>query len=410
VKANFNTDRDSLIAQYRLGTEQALEQADFLNHPDMTLLQALTIYLSVLQHTGETKIAWVLAGVLVRVAVAMKLHIDGSKHAHITLFEAEMRRRLWWQICFVDSKSEVWQVSAFKLSQDKFDTEIPTNTNDADIDPSMSRLPLPLHRWTDISAFLVRCEIWKLSRHLQSITDINQKREALERSEARIDEKYLTQLDPNQPIQSFIGTSIRLFLSKLNLMLPPKPNYGNTIAQTEPAVPSSIFTSCLAAIEYTYRVQNEPGWSGWRWQIQGRQPPWNSLRSVLGHLSTGSWEPLYDRALASTKSSLEILPEAARSDPRYQQLLVLFSRAQQRANEHHLQGFARLANVPADLISPADLNISTTFEQTSINENTSTVIPQEPFLDIPDHFSTEMDWQAWNEIAGDLGIWDMGSL
>jgi hypothetical protein len=114
--------------------------------------------------------------------------------------------------------------------------------------------------------------------------------------------------------------------------------------------------------------------------------------------------------LASAKSSLEILPEAARSDPRYQQLLVLFSRAQKRANEHHPQGFARLANVPAGLISPADLTISTTFEQTSINENTSTVIPQEPFLDIPDHFSAEMDWQAWNEIAGDLGIWDMGSL
>jgi hypothetical protein len=410
VKANFNTDRNGLIAQYRLGIEQALEQADFLNHPDMTLLQALTIYLSVLQHTGETKIAWVLAGVLVRVAAAMKLHIDGSKHAHITLFEAEMRRRLWWQICFVDSRSEVSQTSAFKLSQDMFDTEIPTNTNDADIDPNMSRLPLPLHGWTDITAFLVRCEIWKLSRQLQSITDTNQKREVLERSEARIDEKYLTQLDPNQPLQSFIGTSIRLFLSKIKLMLPPKPNYGNTIAETEPTIPSSIFTSCLAAVEHTYKVQNEPAWSGWSWQIQGRQPPWNSLRSVLGHLSTGSWEPLYDRALTSAKGSLETLPEAARSNPRYQQLLVLLSRAQKRANEHHPQGFARLANVPADLLSPADLNISTTFEQTSNSDNTSTAIPQESFLDMPDYSGAEMDWQAWNEIAGDLEIWDMGSL
>jgi hypothetical protein len=114
--------------------------------------------------------------------------------------------------------------------------------------------------------------------------------------------------------------------------------------------------------------------------------------------------------LASAKGSLEIFPEVARSDPRYQQLLVLLSRAQKRANEHHAQGVARLANVPADLISPADLNISTTFEQTSISENTSNVIPQESFLDMPDHSSAEMDWQAWNEIAGDLGIWDLGSL
>jgi hypothetical protein len=89
---------------------------------------------------------------------------------------------------------------------------------------------------------------------------------------------------------------------------------------------------------------------------------------------------------------------------------VLLSRAQKRANEHHTQDFARLANVPADLLSPANLNISTTFEQTSINENTSTAIPQESFLDMPDYSGAEMDWQAWNEIAGDLEIWDMGSL
>ena len=89
---NFDTDKDQLVARYRLGTEQALEQADFLNNPDIIILQALAIYLGVLQHTGETRSAWFLAGVLVRIAVSMKLHRDGSNVANITPFEIEMRR------------------------------------------------------------------------------------------------------------------------------------------------------------------------------------------------------------------------------------------------------------------------------------------------------------------------------
>ncbi len=38
VKSNINDDKNQIIARYRLGTEQALEQADFLNRPDMALL------------------------------------------------------------------------------------------------------------------------------------------------------------------------------------------------------------------------------------------------------------------------------------------------------------------------------------------------------------------------------------
>ena len=54
---NFNTDKDQLLARYRLGTEQASEQADTLNDLDTTVLQGLAIYLGVLQYTGEARFA-----------------------------------------------------------------------------------------------------------------------------------------------------------------------------------------------------------------------------------------------------------------------------------------------------------------------------------------------------------------
>lgn len=416
VKSNFHDDKNQLIARYRLGTEQALEQADFLNRPDMALLQALTIYLSVLQHTGKMTPAWVLAGVLVRVAISMNLQVDGSKNANISPFEGEMRRRLWWQICLIDSKSGNLQASAYKLSEDMFDTEMPANTNDANIDPHMSQTPpVTDGGWTDTSVFLLRCEIWTLSRRLRSIgpatADINKKRELVKRSQTKIEATYLKHLDPSQPIHGFIATNVRLFFTKVNLVLPPKLQHHNTMRPTNPTPLPSLFSSCLAVIEYTYSLQNESGWAGWRWQIQGRQPPWNALQFVLGQMIIRNWEPLYDRALASAAQTLDSLPKETHSDLRYQELSALLSTVQLRANEYHQQSFGPFETVNADLVPPAQPNLSMSFAQTSIGEDSSSAgVPHAPFFDMLDSSGAEMDWQAWQEIAGDLELWDMGSF
>lgn len=431
---NFNTDKTQLIARYRRGTEQALEQADFLNHPDMVVLQALTIYLSVLQHTGDTRSAWLLAGVLVRLTASMKLHRDGSHFADTTPFEVEMRRRLWWQICFIDSRSEDVQVSQFKISEGMYDTEIPANTDDANLDPEMSRPPIVAERWTDMTPFLIHCEIWKLSRRLQFITapnyallpDIDERLEIFQQSQARIEETYLKHLNPNQPLHSFVATSARLFLIKVDLILYTKKHSASAI-ERQPANTSQsdkVFMSSLSIIEYTYALQNEPGWSGWTWQIQGRQPPWHALRVVLGHLCTHQWGLVCERAWSSVKNSFDNIPEAARSGIRYQQLLMLVSAVQKiRADELHHETTRRSTHTHADLTSTTASNPSAPLAQVGMSGTTSTWSPQEPVLSMTDEsnnnvlnndLNLEMDWQAWDEIAWELEpsleFWDMGGL
>ncbi|KAE9370962.1 hypothetical protein N431DRAFT_485055 [Stipitochalara longipes BDJ] len=408
VKANFHAEKIQLIAQYRLGTEQALRQADFLNTSDMTLLQALAIYLSMLQNTGETKVAWVLAGVLVRAAVSMKLHLEGSKFGNISPFDGQMRRRLWWQICLIDSKSESAQLSAFKLSENMFETGKPTNTDDASLNSSMSQPAPHSQGWTDMFVFLLRCEIWTLSRQLQSVPNVSEKLEVLKRNERKIEATYLSYLDTMQPMQAFIGTSVRLFLTKVDLMLLPKSHNNNHTQPREPTQAHKIFTLYLAVIDYTYALQNEPRWSGWRWQIQGRQPPWNALRTVLGHLSTAAWEPRYEQALASVRRSLEGLPESSRSDPRYHQFLVQLSMVETIFREHR-EGLGQIGNVHEDEAWPVYLDPPRQIANSSVDQ-ISAEAPQGLFLDMPGYTGAEMDWQAWNDIAGDLDLWDMGNL
>jgi hypothetical protein len=431
---NFNTDKDQLVARYRLGTEQALEQADFLNNPGIVILQALTIYLGVLQHTGETRSAWFLAGILVRVAVSMKLHRDGSNFADNTPFEMEMRRRLWWQICLIDSRSEDVQVSKYKLSEEMFDTEIPANMDDANLDPGMSKMPIVVERWTDMTVFLIRCEVWKLSRRLQSVTtascplppEIDERLKLFKQSQARIEDIYLKHLNPNQPLHSFVATIARLFLTKVDLILHTK-RYSARATEPQPAdAPQSdkIFMLSLSIIEYTYAVQNEPDWSGWSWQIQGRQPPWHALRVVLDQLCTRRWGPICELAWPSAKRSFDSLPEVAQRDPRYQQLLVLASAVQKnRADEPYHQTSGVSTNTHADLTSATALTLSAPLAQVGISGAVSTWTPQESSLVMADDannnafsdaLSIEMDWQVWDEIAGglepSLEFWDMGDL
>jgi hypothetical protein len=417
VNANFNTDKDQLVAQYRLGTEKALEQADFLTTPDITALQALAIYISVLQHTGEAKPAWLLAGVLVRVGLSMKLHRDGSHFANITTFEAEIRRRLWWQICFIDSRSEDLHVSEYKISENMFDTKLPTNTDDTNLVLGISHPAVAAEGWTDMTIFLVRCEIWKLSRQLQSSSatssphNLDRKLELFQQSQKRIENTYLKHLNPDQPLHSFVVTSTRLFATKVELILHTK-RHGCTVQPFDAPQSDKLFMSSLSIIEYTHALQNEPTWSGWSWQTQGRHPPWQALHFVLNQLYTCTWEPICERAFLSAKRSLGSLPDAARSDPRYQQLSTLTSVVQRRVDEHYHQ-----VSGDATFTTASTLPDPTT--QVSNSGSTLSWMSQEPFLDMTDNpgssnFSSnlggEMDWQVWDEIAGDLELWDMGGL
>ena len=434
MQVNFNTDKDQLVARYRLGIEQALGQADFLNNPDMVILQALTIYLGVLQNIGETRSAWHLAGVLVRVAVSMKLHRDGSHFVNITPFEIEMRRRLWWQICFIDSRSEDLQISRYKVSEGMFDTEIPANTDDANLDPGMSKPPVVAEGWTTMTIFLIHCETWKLSRRLQSVTtaayalppDINTRFQLFQQSQATVEGLYLKYLNPNQSLHSFVATITRLFLAKVDLILQTKQRSAKATEPqpTDPCPSDQIFISSLSIIEYTYALQNEPSWRGWTWQIQDLSPPWHALRVVLGQLCTRHRGPICERAWSSAKRSFDSLPVAARTGPQYLQLLELISTAQSnRVDELHHSASGVSSNAHADLTPTTALTLSAPLAQVSIGEIVSIWTPQEKPLGVADKSnnnvfcdfpSLEMDWQIWDGIAGELeapvGFWNMGGL
>ena len=404
-----------------------------MNNPDTTVLQALAIYLGILQYTGEARFAWSLTGVLVRLAVAMKLQRDGSNLANISPFETEMRRRLWWQICLIDSRAEDLQVSAYKIGEEVFDTQMPANTDDVNLNPGMPASPIVVESWTGMTVFLIRCEIWKLSRRLQSVTvvtsvlpDTEKRLELFQQCQATIENTYLKHLDPNQPIHAFVAAMTRLFLTKVSLILHIKQQSTRATQphRDDSSQSDKLFMSSLLTIEYTYTLQNEPSWSNWTWQIQGRQPPWHALHVVLVQLCTRSWDSICDRAWSSATGTLNSLSGAVRRDPQYQQLSILISAVQKkRADEFRHQISAASTNTVGALAPPMTLTSSAPRTQIDTSGTLSTWTPQDPFLGtvddtdenaLGDDLDLDMEWRAWDEIAGDIQLsfdpWDMGGL
>lgn len=212
----------------------------------------------------------------------MKTQRDGSNLINISPFETEMWRRLWWQICLIDSRSEDLQVSAYKIGEGMFDAKMPVNTGDVNLDPGMPASPIPIESWTGMTIFLIRCEVWKLSRRLQSVAvvssvlpDTEERLGLFQQCQAKVENTYLKYLDPNKPIHAFVATMTRLFLTKVSLTLDIKQQSARATQppRDDSSQSDKLFMSSLLIIEYTYALQNEPSWSDWRWQIQGRQPP-----------------------------------------------------------------------------------------------------------------------------------------
>ncbi|KAJ4861312.1 fungal zn(2)-Cys(6) binuclear cluster domain-containing protein [Trichoderma breve] len=127
--ACFDTPRIELIARFRLGTERALANAELLTTRKIETIQAFVIYLSLLPYIGGQELLSPFMGLLLRIATSLQLHRDAEnfKIPTLTKVEIEIRRRLWWQIIFLDSKSRSKRTAGLSASDTMFDTKSPSH-------------------------------------------------------------------------------------------------------------------------------------------------------------------------------------------------------------------------------------------------------------------------------------------
>ncbi|RMY26754.1 hypothetical protein D0865_16190, partial [Hortaea werneckii] len=151
--------QQTLWSRYHDATRQALVNAHFLRTTEKNVLQAYTLFLLAARSHYDTRTFWILTGVAIRIAQRLGLHRDGSEFG-LKPFDAEMRRRLFWQLLPLEGMAAQMCGGAMALPYD-WNTHEPSNLNDSDLYPGMSSLPPNREGATDMILPRVRAEMGK---------------------------------------------------------------------------------------------------------------------------------------------------------------------------------------------------------------------------------------------------------
>jgi hypothetical protein len=120
-----------------------------LQTDEITVLQAFAIFLTAAWINNSARRIWTLTALLVRLAQNFGVDRDGI-HFNLSPFVVEMRRRLWWCICVLDSRAcEDTGYDATILPQ-SYDTRLPLNATDSDLFQGTTELPQSRVGHTDI--------------------------------------------------------------------------------------------------------------------------------------------------------------------------------------------------------------------------------------------------------------------
>ncbi|KAH7129035.1 hypothetical protein EDB81DRAFT_906835 [Dactylonectria macrodidyma] len=351
VKIRLHAEKSDLVARYRTGTEIALARADFINTTELDVIQAFSIFLDTLQTMESPKYVWSMTGLLARVAVSAGLHRDGSNFPGMRPFNIEMRRRLWWNILFIDGRSGVDQIAEASLHEEMFDTKLPTNVNDADLDPGMKVPPVAKDEITDSTPILIRSELWHLTQRTSSSLSALKSKRGMDLVEAlklcrettrRLNLDYFDKFDSGTPAQLFLKRSIRLVLAKYELTLSYRIVYSGGSSQDPPAKThvAWLIDSASSILNQSADLLTETSFHQWSWQLRG-SVQWHALSIVLSHLCSQPWVPALDHAWAAVETHLAIVPKEAKDDPLWNPVSKLLHQARKLHAEQGTQA-ARL--------------------------------------------------------------------
>ncbi|KAJ5758050.1 uncharacterized protein N7511_006744 [Penicillium nucicola] len=125
---------------------------------ELTTLQIETLILLARQlRLTSAEESWKAAGSLVRSAMVMGLHIDASTSTKLSVFQAEIRRRLWITIAEMDLQASITSGMPIMTPLVDFTRLSPANLNDVDFDESSTEIPAPeaLETPTDTLALVI---------------------------------------------------------------------------------------------------------------------------------------------------------------------------------------------------------------------------------------------------------------
>lgn len=321
VQANFGRPKAALIARYRSGLELSLTAANFLSRPNIELVQAFTIFLSLARRHENPRSIYMLTALLVRMAQYLGLHRDGSQLEQLTPFEIQMRRRIWWTVAKLDARAAEDQGSDLCIAMEGFDTELPRNLNESDLTPDSTSWPSERQGVTDMTFVRITAKVIQIHRELMTHSiglsarkpslDLHACRSLIAGVVSKFEREYLQHVNAADNIFYWVCVTIaRLVTSKLLLLsfLPIlfRSDYAPLSTSPDPSVSEAtlrkdLFRAAIEVAEYNHALNANNDARQWRWIYQGHTH-WYSAVYLMVSLAQRHWSPLSERAFVALSS------------------------------------------------------------------------------------------------------------
>ncbi|OTA56698.1 C6 transcription factor [Hypoxylon sp. EC38] len=291
----FGLQKSVMYSRYRLAARQALMNAGFLSTSSIMTLRAYAMFLMCIKNSYRCDALFVMSGVSIRLARKMGLHRDGE-YLGLSVFESEMRRRLWWHLVHVDFRAADVLGAKPSLDLSFTDTKKPLNVNDEDLYPEMVEPPEEREGITSIALCLMRCGImdtllkfttgkcpgdvcWEVL-YSPDIT-VAKKESIISQIESHWERKYLRYCDPSNSFHTFLSFSIRSSICKMRVLARSPRQYASRSAKVPQSERDIVFSNATKLLEYVSLVRaGSHGLDKYLWQL-GTSYLWNTMLHVL---------------------------------------------------------------------------------------------------------------------------------
>ncbi|KAF9891452.1 hypothetical protein FE257_003918 [Aspergillus nanangensis] len=310
---DLDDTRPQLLTTYKEAITSIFSRMRVLETRNLTLLQAFVLYLSCTRkYLEETSYVWAMTTVALRLARNMNLHRDGASIG-MDPFETEMRRRIWWHICFLDVQCSEHQGTESDVLDMCFDTHLPSNVNDDDIMPRAAQPIKEQMAVTEMTYAIVRYEAILEVRRMRESMNTSQQylpvsdigycegkwRQAVQNLSQRLWVGYVSHCDPTNPTnQLYIG--LARVVPKMAFII-HQPIMRSIPVQTDAL--DWNFSSAVEALEFCRFLDYSPETIKWKWHFRQSSGRCYILTLLLAELCVRPPCPLVERAWLAIRSA-----------------------------------------------------------------------------------------------------------
>ena len=256
----------------------------------------------------DSQFAWTLTAVAMRIGHSLGLHHEGIESS-FPPFEEEMRRRLWWQILVLDIHASEDRGSDPMIHGATFNTKRPLNVNDEDLDPESTYPISPRIGFTAMTFCTISHEMWQLNQkcriivpdfpgnepgHVQA-APFEEKVEALETFQTRLEQEYLYHLDARNPLAWITTMVARLILKRFWLEVYHPLSKEQRATRNEGITRERLLLTTVEVMECANRLENEPLTAQFEWYSKS-WVQWHALAVALAELCVQNQGPVVQRA------------------------------------------------------------------------------------------------------------------